>query len=434
MMKIKAIIKLAFLMLLAFPLASASANPQVLGLGREYVEITRMRPADVHLANQTLQVKVTSIDPAANHLTERLQKIIANGVLGAGKNMREVPSAPQILVECTVTRYAYNEKTEEKKLLLVKDKGTYKIITFSLEVSYRVLRTRDNTTLFGNTLSLPYKKEFQVGVETTPGKAELEDNLMRLVIRAVLEKVTNTEEKLKVRLMGKGDLDVYTRLAQGGQWLQFIESISALPERKPDKDGRSEFEGDRNYSVAIAYEALAYENMWKDYARAEKYFDLADTAIRKSQQFDPREKEYVNAQNRMLTGKKYFETIKERFPKFETTAKAEPQVTPRELPTTPTNPANPQPAKPINPNLPTANTLVPAKPAPDTITNDDVIKMLQANMSESIIMDTIRTTKNKQFDTTPSGLIQLHQAGASEKLIKYIQSLRPARTPRRKGN
>jgi hypothetical protein len=429
-MKVNAI-KLAFMTLLVFSFFYQNASGQVLGIGREYVEITRTRPADVHLANQTLLVKVTSIDTAANHLTERLQKVIANGVLGAGKNMREVNSAPQISVECTITRYAYNEKTEEKKLLLVKDKGTYKIITFSLEVSYRVVRTRDNTTLFGNTLSLPYKKEFQVGVETTPSKVELEDNLMRLVVKAVLEKLTNTDEKLKVRLMGKGDLDVYTRLAQGGQWLQFVESISALPERKPDKDGRSEFEGDRNYSIAIAYEALAYETMWKDYARADKYFDLADTAIRKSQQFDPREKEYVNAQNRTLTGKKYFETIKERFPKFETVAKAEPQATPREVTG---NPANPQPPKPAPPSVPTATPLVSVKPAPDTITNDDVIKMLQANMSESIITETIRNTKNKKFDTSPSGLIQLHQAGASEKLIKYIQSLNLTRPPRRRGN
>jgi hypothetical protein len=431
MMKIKAVTKLAFLFSLVFSTLPDRVNGQILGLGREHVELTRTRPADVHLVNQTLQVKVTSLDPAANHLTERLQKILANGVLGAGKNLREVPSAPQILVECTVTRYAYNEKTEEKKMLLVKDKGTYKIITFTLEVSYRVLRTRDNTTLFGNTLSLPYKKEFQVGVETAPGKAELEDNLMRLVIQSVLEKLTNTDEKLKVRLMGKGDLDVYTRLAQGGQWLQFIESISALPERKPDKDGRSEFEGDRNYSMAIAYEALAYETMWKDYGRAEKYYDLADTAIRKAQQFDPREKEYVNAQNRMLTGKKYFETIKERFPKLETVAKVETQPAPRDLPN---NPPAAQPPKPASPNVPAASNLAPVKPSPDTITNDDVIKMLQANMSESIIIDTIRTTKNKQFDTSATGLIQLHQAGASEKLIKYIQSLRQPRPSKRRGN
>src|SRR4029079_15309837 len=172
-----------------------------------------------------------------------------------------------------------------------KGKGTFKTINAVLEVSYKVVRTSGNFTYFADNVSSPFKKKYQVGVQASPSASEVEDTLMRSVISRILAKLTDQEETLKVRLMGKGDLDRYAKFAQAKQWNEYIESINALPERKPDKEGRSEFEADRNYSLAIAYEALAYENLRKDYNKAAQYFDLADTAIRKARQYDPRENE-----------------------------------------------------------------------------------------------------------------------------------------------
>ncbi len=387
------------------------------GMRREHAEIKRMRPADVHLANLTISVQIKPVDGRASHLAQRLKKLVANGVLNPNKRLREDDRSPQVVVDCSITKYDYDERTEVKKLLYVKEKGRFKIITSTIEASYKVVRLRDNHTYFADNVSHPYKKEFQEEVSTPPNKSEIEDRLMNGVVNSILARLNDTEETLKVRVMEKDELSRYTRLAQGNQWLQYVESISALPEKKLDKHGKSSFEGDRHYNMSIAYEALAYETMWKDYNRATKYFDLADSYIRKAQQFDPREEEYVRAQTRILEGKKYFETIKERFPGYDEVPESESGPGARDV----RPPASGQPATPESPS--------------GLMTNEDVIRLLKAGFSEEFITDQIRRAKTKRFDTSSKGLVQLRNAGASERLIRIMQdSMRkaPTRRPKRK--
>jgi hypothetical protein len=374
-------------------LFGATAAGQIPFGSREYADIKRKRPAEVHLTNLTFQIQVTTLDTRAAHLVERFKKQVANGVLASNRTLREVPTSPQVIVECAITNYDFSEKTEERKKMVLKDAGTFKIITLNLGVSYKVIRRADNYTYFADNYSTIYKKEFQVGVQTAPNKAEVEDVTMANVVSAVLVKLTNTEEKLKVRLMGKDELGRYARLAQSGQWLPYTESVIAIPQKKIDKEGLSDFEGDRNYDLAIAYEALAYEAMWTDYDSAGKYFELAEKYVRDAQKFDPREKEYVNAQARINDGKAYFKTVKERFPKQAAT-----------------------------PSVSAGSRAIDEKPKEKdgALTNDSIIEMAKAGFSESFILDEIKRAKEPQFDTATSALIRLRSEGVSEAVIREI--------------
>ncbi len=392
-------------------------NAQVLGIGREHTELKRSRPAEVHLANATFSVQVNSIDAQAAPLTERLKKIVVNGMLNANRTLREAPRSPQILVDCTITKFGYDEKTEQEKVLLVKEKGTFKTITAVLEVSYKVVRTQGNSTYFADNFSYPFKKKYQVGVESSPPKSEVEDTLMRSAIKAMLIKLTDQDETLKVRLMGKGELDRFAKFAQARQWNEYIDSITALPEKKPDKSGRSEFEADRNYSLAIAYEALAYENMRKDYSRAKEYFELADTAIRKARQFDPRENEYVVAQSRMKQGEEYLKIFKERYPQQGGVAAS--SVKPD--------------SRGITPPVQEPNKPAPGNMTPGAMTNDEVITMVKEGLPENLIISQIKDAKVKQFDVSTAGIVRLYKAQVSEKVIETIkEAMRTSQPPRRK--
>jgi hypothetical protein len=391
---------------------------QVLGIGREYTELTRLRPAQVHMANQSIMVQVNAIDPRASGMTERVKKLVTNRIIGVNKNMREVNKDPYYTVDCSLTRYDYDEKKETKKLLLVKEKGTFKIITATLEASYNVVRVSGNVPLSGGNLPINYKKEFQEGVETAPEKAEIENALIRTLVDSILLKLTNTEEKLKVRLMGKDELSRFARLAQARQWAEYIESIKALPEQKADNKGQSSFEGDRNYNLSIAYEARFYDTMWEDYKRAEQYFDLADSALRKARQYDPRESEYIKSQARLGQAKEYFETIKERFPK---NLEPPPSTPPpggggRDVGTTPPKPGDP-------PQPP---------PSAGAMTNKDVIEMVNSGVSERLIIEQIDEAQDKQFDTGPKGIIQLTTGGVSEKIIDVIKRSMKQQAPPKK--
>jgi hypothetical protein len=171
---------LASTALVIVSLLAELAHGQILGIGREHTTLTRLRPADVHLANQTIMVLVNPVDPHAAGMTERMKKLITNRIIGVNRNLREVNRDPYYLVDCSITRYDYNERTEKKKLLGVKEQGTFKIITASLEASYNVVRVSGNVPLFGGNFPAIYKKEFREGVDTAPVKAEVEDALMKM--------------------------------------------------------------------------------------------------------------------------------------------------------------------------------------------------------------------------------------------------------------
>ena len=64
--------------------------------------------------------------------------------------------------------------------------------------------------------------------------------------------------------------------------------------------------------------------------------------------------------------------------------------------------------------------------AGDVLTNDDVIRMVQAQLSTNIILTTIRSA-NAKFDLSPSGLIALKDAGVSEQIIEAMLARGPSR-------
>lgn len=65
--------------------------------------------------------------------------------------------------------------------------------------------------------------------------------------------------------------------------------------------------------------------------------------------------------------------------------------------------------------------------AGDAMTNDDVIKMVRAELSTTIILSTINAAPAVAFDVTPAGLVALKTAGVSDALIEAMMAkARPA--------
>lgn len=56
-----------------------------------------------------------------------------------------------------------------------------------------------------------------------------------------------------------------------------------------------------------------------------------------------------------------------------------------------------------------------------SITNADVIKMVQSGVSEEIILSALRGAKDPQFDVSPSGLIGLKKAGVPDRVVAAMQ-------------
>ena len=65
--------------------------------------------------------------------------------------------------------------------------------------------------------------------------------------------------------------------------------------------------------------------------------------------------------------------------------------------------------------------LVPLEAQDAVLTNDDVVKMVRAQLAANIIAGTIDASQAK-FDLSPAGLIALKEAGVSDDLIVLMQS------------
>ena len=64
-----------------------------------------------------------------------------------------------------------------------------------------------------------------------------------------------------------------------------------------------------------------------------------------------------------------------------------------------------------------------------TLTNDDVVKMVRAQLGTSIVLTTINAS-NATFDVSPSALIALKEAGVADDIIQAMQTRMRALAPR----
>ena len=55
-----------------------------------------------------------------------------------------------------------------------------------------------------------------------------------------------------------------------------------------------------------------------------------------------------------------------------------------------------------------------------TLTNDSVVEMLRAGLSEDVVVLAIQTSHNAKFDTAPSSLIDLHRRGVPPSVLKAM--------------
>lgn len=66
-------------------------------------------------------------------------------------------------------------------------------------------------------------------------------------------------------------------------------------------------------------------------------------------------------------------------------------------------------------------------PDDEVLTNERVLQLLEANMSARVIIKTIESAKVIRFETSPTALIALKKAGASDELIELFLEVARAR-------
>lgn len=70
-----------------------------------------------------------------------------------------------------------------------------------------------------------------------------------------------------------------------------------------------------------------------------------------------------------------------------------------------------------------------ATQAPAGLTNQDILKMVQAGLGEAVVLATVRTASATSFDLSPDGLIALKKGGVSDAIVSVMIDPKATPTP-----
>ncbi|MDX1982852.1 MAG: tetratricopeptide repeat protein [Bryobacteraceae bacterium] len=153
--------------------------------------------------------------------------------------------------------------------------------------------------------------------ETLPTPQGLQTALIDKVASEIQARYTKTNEPVEVRLTVDDPLRAGNALAMSGQWKEALAAWTGAQMKKNP--------GDRAYNMAVAHEALAYQNY--DASRnpddAEQSFQQAITLYEEALRSDPGEKFFKQAQERCAKMKANFARAKDQYAAQQRTAEIE---------------------------------------------------------------------------------------------------------------
>lgn len=337
---------------------------------------------------------------------------------------------PDTTITCTVTSYAQPVpvKTAQQSVSLNKNKPAQpqymERVTGTLTLGFKAA-SRTGSTLAADNVKATYDREFNVtqNTGTSPGLAgsifhsmgsaagkvtrggnneeeetpptaiELHDRLIKDAAMQIASHLVNTTEQVTVNLARGGSLDEPDKLMESKLYSRALESLMiATPFPNPDEDAY------RLYDIGVANEALAYSS--EDVNKARTFLQQAAINYGKAIDAKPTEKNFLEPQNRIDTALAHYKALSENSkPSRAETAE------------THTPPAPP----------PSASS-APADPPSDTMTNDQVIEMVNAHMDEGNIIDNIQHAPQVSFDLSVQGQVYLSQHGVNGHVLTAMKS------------
>jgi tetratricopeptide (TPR) repeat protein len=267
--------------------------------------------------------------------------------------------------------------------------------------------------LAANTWSEEYKKDFEEG-NGAPDPATIEGQLVERIVDKIVRQLAPTKEEVGV-LLPEGSLKDLNNLAKRRLWGNYLEAIELLPAKPTPKD-----ESYRQYALGVANEALAYDA--EDVDAALRYLQEASSHYNQALSSNPEEKYFARAFDgwaASIQGKRNMSAPLERVQ--TSLVKYQKLKDFRDAP-----------QAQIAASAAASKGLDGTPVDPDLLDNAGLISMVQAGLSDDIVINAIKTTEKTSFDLSPKGLIQLSQANVSEKVIQTLQGLTQKKPAKKK--
>jgi hypothetical protein len=392
--------------------AAAAEGREGFGFTKKAVTMNRTKPPATNLGARRVSITATSDRAAeaddATTLQRYTEEVILSGAgtMASGKDKGDVRvnimldrlDSHEAWETKTETRYqkvgSHQEWNEKKKKYETKDDYAnvpytvqVKVLTGSLTGTFDIA-DKSGKIVDSENLSTEYREKFEEG-KNAPTPSKVEDELLRRAATAIAGRLVPTQDRVSV-IVPKGSFESVIPLADMNAWDRYLESVQAVREHR---DARQE--SYRQYALALAKEGLAYAT--DNRARAVELLREAvghyQTAIRSN------------------PGEKIFsETYSSLFSTGSTGAslpRAQASLTAFEAWT---GAGRPQ------------RVLTAESPARDTVlTNQVLIEMSKAGLTEENLILAIDAASETDFDTSPTALIALAKAGVSKNVIARMQ-------------
>jgi hypothetical protein len=392
--------------------------------------LQRTNPPEIYIPGTKIQVNATSSAAEGNSVVQQLRSLLESSLLNNEKRFSVDAQHPQTLIDTTVVENSGSDRWESRKMIksfptgVKDDKGKqkyesrevdvrFRILSHRLVVAYKVTDQPSRRNLAANTWSEEYKKDFEEG-NGAPDPATIEGQLVERIVDKIVRQLAPTKEEVGV-LLPEGSLKNLNNLAKGRLWGNYLEAIELLPAKPTPKD-----ESYRQYALGVANEALAYDA--EDVDAALRYLQEASSHYNQALSSNPEEKYFARAFDgwaATFQGKRNMSAPLER---VQTSLVKYQKL--KDFRDAPQAQAAASAA---------ASKGLDGTPAdPDLLDNAGVISMVQAGLSDDIVISAIKTTEKTRFDLSPKGLIQLSQANVSEKVIQTLQGLTQKKPAKKK--
>ncbi len=433
---------IAMIILLSMPMA---IYPQGFGIIKKDVHFSRLRPPKLFVHTFDVAVRVDSLRNISEWDFKRsLERELASGEPRINLNSPQ----PQIIIVCQLNSLSetetwtkkseyerqkvgeeevWNEKKQkmEKKDVYksVKVEKRYRTVTWSTSIDFRIAEAKSATMLASDNKIYSESKEFKEGQSVS--KPLNLQGWLNLTAKEIAAYLVPTREEVRI-LLPKGKLDDISDKIEERKLAEALQELEAMPSLKKPEDEAYKF-----YILGACYEAMAYENDKTDLLN--HYLEQGAKNYAKALDIKPDEKRFREAQNRLQTSVAIYKELNERYYAVQKTSKPkESLATPSSNPFSktgfkPAAHASPPPSPKTEPKTATEmKTSTPSKSQPETkttdaLTNETIVRLVKARLSEENIIATINEAPAVSFDLSSNAQVQLLQAGVTNPVISAMR-------------
>lgn len=404
--------------LIAGAIAMPALAREGFGFSKKAVTLQRTIPPTTNAGARRVKITVTSDRSDARDDAQTLNRYLSDAILAGSGTLAE-SGRPEVTIDVLVDRVESHESYDTETEYVRQQTGTkrkwnekkqkyedepiyssvpvqksYKVVTATVAGTYDIGAGKADVA--SGTIDQQFREKYGDG-ESSRAPSDVEDDLLHQAARAIVANLVPTNDRVSV-LLPRSTFEPFIPLAESGDWDRYLAAVEGVAANRNVKD-----EAYRQYALAIAKEALAYQMESKKEAlaqlqRAQGHLELAISSNQSEELF---RKGYVSLLSSGAIGvpsARLKESLT-RYEKWNSGGGAQLASYEEDEPE-------------------------PAIDRSATMNNETVIDLAKAGLSDENIKLAIDDADRVKFDVSPNGLIALAKGGVSKSVIAHMQKKR----------